>query len=456
MSSFQGLSIALSSLQTQRRAMDVAGQNIANAATPGYTRQRVETSPIAGPRASLSDGVRGWTTGSGVQVTQVARLADRLASSRLETATGDAALAGARAGILAGVEDDLGGLSTMSGALGKMYGAWSGLAIANPVGQTGDAARVTVVGRSEEVAATLRQGAARTSATWSDVRGELGTLTTEVNAIASSVADLNRLIVTTEGTGAPAHELADQRDLLVRQLSSLVGATSVPRDGSGAVDVVVGGQKLVDGAVAGSITVSGPTAMTGSTTPATTISLAGSTDALAVGGTAAGLTEALSITLPGVMGGWDRVATTLADQVNGLHGDPPVFTANDGGDVTAATITASISAADVKAGTSGTDTSIANGVVKLSESTTGPDARWRTFFTATAGAASAADVRARATASAADSAQGVLTSSTGVDVDSEMVDLLTYQRAYEGAARVLTAVDQMLDTLINRTGVVGR
>jgi flagellar hook-associated protein 1 FlgK len=57
---------------------------------------------------------------------------------------------------------------------------------------------------------------------------------------------------------------------------------------------------------------------------------------------------------------------------------------------------------------------------------------------------------ARATASAAQLAQ------TSVDTDEETVNMLAFQRAYEGAARVLTAVDEMLDTLINRTGVVGR
>jgi flagellar hook-associated protein 1 FlgK len=44
----------------------------------------------------------------------------------------------------------------------------------------------------------------------------------------------------------------------------------------------------------------------------------------------------------------------------------------------------------------------------------------------------------------------------GVSIDEEMVNLITYQRAYEAAARVMTAVDESLDTLINRTGVVGR
>ena len=32
--------------------------------------------------------------------------------------------------------------------------------------------------------------------------------------------------------------------------------------------------------------------------------------------------------------------------------------------------------------------------------------------------------------------------------------MLAAQRAYEGAARVLTTIDSVLDTLINRTGLV--
>lgn len=45
---------------------------------------------------------------------------------------------------------------------------------------------------------------------------------------------------------------------------------------------------------------------------------------------------------------------------------------------------------------------------------------------------------------------------SGVNLDEEMTNLLTYQRGYEAASRVLTTVDSMLDQLINRTGLVGR
>ena len=53
-------------------------------------------------------------------------------------------------------------------------------------------------------------------------------------------------------------------------------------------------------------------------------------------------------------------------------------------------------------------------------------------------------------------AEAQLLSQTAVDLDEEGMNLVMYQRAYEAAARVLTTVDEMLDTLINRTGRVGR
>ena len=56
----------------------------------------------------------------------------------------------------------------------------------------------------------------------------------------------------------------------------------------------------------------------------------------------------------------------------------------------------------------------------------------------------------------AKTADEALDSTAGVNTDEEMVSLLSYQRAYEAAARVTTTIDSVLDTRINRTGLVGR
>ena len=42
---------------------------------------------------------------------------------------------------------------------------------------------------------------------------------------------------------------------------------------------------------------------------------------------------------------------------------------------------------------------------------------------------------------------------TGINLDEETVNLLTAQRSYEAASKVMSVLDSVLDTLINRTGV---
>jgi flagellar hook-associated protein 1 FlgK len=44
---------------------------------------------------------------------------------------------------------------------------------------------------------------------------------------------------------------------------------------------------------------------------------------------------------------------------------------------------------------------------------------------------------------------------SGVNYDEEVSQMMTYQHAFSASSRVLTTIDQMLDTLINHTGVVG-
>jgi flagellar hook-associated protein 1 FlgK len=44
----------------------------------------------------------------------------------------------------------------------------------------------------------------------------------------------------------------------------------------------------------------------------------------------------------------------------------------------------------------------------------------------------------------------------GVSLDDEMTKMIQFQQAYNASARMMTSLDQMLDTLINRVGIVGR
>jgi flagellar hook-associated protein 1 FlgK len=316
---------------------------------------------------------------------------------------------------------------------------------------------------------------------WQQALTTTSALVTQVNTTAANVADLNTRILAITNAGGSANELMDQRDQLVTQLSGLVGASARIRD-DGSVDVMVAGNALVSGSTANQLAVSGKSpaslgdAMKAGADPVSIVWARNDNPAGIEGGRVAGLLTTLA---PQSEGGMltsaaaqvDAVAKTLAESVNAVHstgytidgyGGPTTGgafftydTANPARTLTVA-ITDPAGIAVAGAGKGAHDGSVGRELAALAKSTTGADATWAAFVVdlgvQSASASSRATVAeaARSTASAAQLAQ------TSVDTDEETVNMLAFQRAYEGAARVLTAVDEMLDTLINRTGVVGR
>jgi flagellar hook-associated protein 1 FlgK len=113
-------------------------------------------------------------------------------------------------------------------------------------------------------------------------------------------------------------------------------------------------------------------------------------------------------------------------------------------------------ASAVPAGTANLDGSLADQIAQLATSTTGADTAWKTAVAQVGVDSNRAATQATTAATVVQNADADRDSASGVSLDEELTGMLTYQRAYEGAARLLTALDQNLDTLINRTGVAGR
>jgi flagellar hook-associated protein 1 FlgK len=112
----------------------------------------------------------------------------------------------------------------------------------------------------------------------------------------------------------------------------------------------------------------------------------------------------------------------------------------------------------IAAGTPGAGTSngdVASKIAALTSSTTGADSQWESFVVSIGQASSSATSQASITASGLASATSAQSSISAVDTDQETTNMLTYQNAFSAAARVMTTVDDMLNTLINKTGLVG-
>lgn len=479
MTTFSTLSTALSSMVAQRAALDVAGQNVANANTVGYTRQRADLSSVS-TAASASRFSSGLTVGQGVKVDNVARLGDIFADARLRTTTSSAAFLTARASSLARLESTIDEPSDtgVAAQLATFWSSWQD--VANNPGEAAPGQVLLEAGSA--VTAALASGYEAVKTQWDETRTQTLAVVDQTNATAASVAELNTAIRSVLVSGGNANELTDKRDQLATQLAELVGGT-VRHNEDGSVNVNVGGNPLVSGTTAFGIHLAGSTTMVGAQTdpPRIAWDRASAGTATLDGGVLAGMVSVLAPSQPDGAGGmlaeaaarYNAVATQLATAVNALHTGGTTTTGTAGSPFfdlgadpstppalavrVALTSPTQIAAAAPATGTptGSFDGSVADAISQLAHAATGPDALWSAFVVDLGVRTQSATLSANVSEKARATAESLQMSGAGVDIDEETVNMLAYQRAYQGAARVLTAVDEMLDTLINRTGRVG-
>lgn len=470
-STFGSLATAASGLAAARAGIDVTGQNIANAGTAGYTRQRVTQSSVPAVQTGFMRGTAALA-GQGVSVDGIARLGSLTLDAGVRQAAGSSAYADARATALSALETGLHepGDDGLSNRLDAFWSAWGQLA-AHP---DDPGAASTLLGAANTVASTLSSGSKAVEQQWATTRTTVAAQVTQLNDAAKQVADLNGQIRSTLAGGGNANELLDQRDQLTEQIATLAGGT-VRTNADGTADVLIGGNPIVQGTDARAVALGGATSLRDGTAVTLTWT-SGSAESVTLSGGSIGGNLALLAPADGQGTGgalaeaaasYDTVATTLATAVNAVHttGTTPAGTTGAPFFALATGVPAAQGLSVVPTGADGLatrnasgelDDSFADALSRLGAATDGADAVWARFVTGVGSASRTAASESTLTGLALTSARTQQQSGAGVDLDEENVNLLSYQHAYQGAARVLTAVDEMLDTLINRVGLVGR
>jgi flagellar hook-associated protein 1 FlgK len=225
------LQIARSALLSQQTALNTIGHNLANAATPGYTRQRTEFAPAA-PQL-------------GVDVQTIRRIKDRFLDFSLLTEQQGLGKAQSQAGMLQRLQaifnDQPGaGLSSM---LDQFFQTFQDLSV-NPADQ---ALRVATESQGERIAGTFQGLRARVDQLKGDLTTEIQNRVTDANSLLTQIADLHRQIIASRG-GPPPNDLLDRRDQLVTQLAQIIGVSATDRaDGTVQLAVAGTGVLLVDG-----------------------------------------------------------------------------------------------------------------------------------------------------------------------------------------------------------------
>ncbi|GAA2856141.1 flagellar hook-associated protein FlgK [Paenarthrobacter ilicis] len=477
MSTFGGLNTAYRGLTAAQQAINLAGQNIANATTPGYTRQRLEQSAIGAPSSvGLNPSI--GQAGQGVSVDGIARLGNSFLDAGVRNTAAQTGFTGLRSTELQQLEDALQepGPHGISTALHTFWASWQG--VSNHPGEATPAS--VLLEAATTLSATVSSGYKALDAQWTRVRGEASTTVDELNAVAGRVAELNATIRSVLASGGSANELIDARNQMTEAIATLAGGT-VRDNADGTADVVVGGNALVSGTSHRELKLAGQTTMGAAgqpvrlewkDRPGVAVNLDGGQLAGAVSllapaaagskgqGTGGAIAEAAAA--------YNAFATQLMNDVNAVHrtgqtpngtGNLDFFAITPGAPAALSLRVVPTNAAGIAAGAPGggsLDGSIADAVAQVGSKPGAPDTFWNGVVAGIGMASRSAQQHSRLADAASASAVGQRSSSAAVSLDEENVALLASQHAYQAAARVMTAIDEALDVLINRTGLVGR
>jgi flagellar hook-associated protein 1 FlgK len=443
------LSIATEALGAQTAALEVASNNIANANTPGYSRQIVSLSSAALVQ-------NGTTVDEGVSYQGFTSVRDAVLGMAINAATSDQGSLTAQNTLLTQINSAFSGTTTGIGAsLSTLFSDISALSTT----PSDPSARQAVLSDANSLAGAFHQGAATLSNASSAANQQVSSAVAQVNELSQQIASLNGQIATAEANGGDGGALTDQRDELTTQMAQLVGVSTIQTEGAPTL-TTTNGSPLVVGDSAYQLQVT--TAPDGT---AHVLDAQGNdiTDKLS-GGTIGGAIAARDNTIPALSQQLDGLASQFASAMNSaqaagsdLNGNPgaAMFTVPTTGSAAAGITVALTSGSQIAASSDGSAGSSGNIKTLLAVQSTNlpsgasPTEAYASLVGNIGFAGSQVTSGLAATASSLQQLGSQQDSESGVSIDEETSNLLRYQQAYSASARVISTINDMYGTLMN-------
>jgi flagellar hook-associated protein 1 FlgK len=469
-STFHGLEVAKRGLFAQQTGINTTAHNIANANTKGYTRQRVNftaSQPIEMP--AMNRSVAPGQLGTGVNFSSIVRLRESFLDAQYRNEASSNGYWTIQKDTLEKIElifnepsED--GLRT---TIDQFWNAWSDLS-REPDNMT---ARAVVVERARAMLDAFQHVHTKLSELKNDLNDSFVKKVDQANLYIAQIAELNREIRRIEAMGMHANDLRDQRDLLVDELSRLV-PINVQEDAQGMYTVSLqrGDGTSVD-------LVNGINSfLLDSDVPLSDVQGNG------VSGELHSLWKSQNDTVQGYINELNSLFASIVQETNNIHyngytldGNNQVyfFTFLSGhnhpiaiGEIEVNPVIVGdlrfIAAASNSGGLAGDGgnalliSQLRYKKVSIGGDTATFDDYYRSILGKLGVQTQEAQRQTNNTQLILDSVDYRRQSVSGVSLDEEMANLVQLQHAYNSSARMVTTVDQMLDTIINRMGVVGR
>jgi len=236
---FGALNLGKSSLATQQTALEVTGNNIANAGTSGYSRQvaNITTNPSV-PTAS------GQYVGTGATVASIQRQVSQALNDGLRHATSDQYAADTLNTQLTQLQAVFGPLNDgdLASQMTDFFNSFSTLA--NNPEDSGQ--RAVVIQNGISLSQNLQSLRSQLGTMQSNIQSQITTQASTADSLAKQIAELNKQISAAGSPASAANALMDQRDDALSQLSQIMDIRVVDQ-GGGDLTVLVGSVPLVSG-----------------------------------------------------------------------------------------------------------------------------------------------------------------------------------------------------------------
>jgi flagellar hook-associated protein 1 FlgK len=442
------LSIAAQALNADTGALQITDNNISNANTPGYTREL----PVFEEVAPTQDA--GQDTGNGVVLQGYQSVRDELLQSRIEQETQAQSSANAQLTTLQQIQTTFTSSSQDIGTeISALFSSVSALST-NP---TSSSLRQAVLSAGQNLATAFNTASSALTSAQSGLNTQITQDVSQVNKLSQQIAALNPQIAGLQASGQNTGTLQDQQDQLVLDLSALTNV-SLTQTSEGITVATANGTPLVVGTQSYTLQTA-----TGAGGNLQVLDQNGNNITSSIsGGDLGGTLQTQDQTIPGLLTSLDTLANELGSAFNSVQAEgydqngtagtnffnvPSTVAGSAAAISVALTNPANIAASSD--GTSGSDGNLANfAAIQSNALSSGqtPEDAYASLVYQVGSLTDNAQAEQTAATSSLQQLNDQLSSVSGVSIDEETTNLITYQNAYEAAARVITTIQSLFET----------
>jgi flagellar hook-associated protein 1 FlgK len=451
MSLSTSLSIASQALGAADGALQATNNNIANANTPGYSRQQV----ILQEAAPTDEG--NYSVGNGVVLEGFQSVRDELLQSQIQTQTQAQSSANAQLSTLNQIQPIF---TTSTEDIGTQMSALFSSISALSASPTSSSARQGVLTAGQNLATAFNTASNSLTSQQAGLNTQVTQDVSQINELTQQIAALNPQLAQLKAEGQDGGTLQDQQDQLVLSLSKLTDV-SVTKTESGETLTTGNGTPLVVGSQSYNLQTT-----TGSDGMQHVLDHNGTdiTSSL-TGGDLGGTIQTRDQTIPGLLNQLDTLANQFGTAFNAAQATGYTQSGSAGQNFFNVSSTVAGSAASISMattdpaaiaassdGSAGSNGNLANlSAVQTSTLASGktPGDAYSSLVYQVGSLTANANAESSATTSGLLQLNDQLSSVSGVSIDEESTNLITYQQAYEAAARVITTVQALFQVTMS-------